>query len=279
MRLACCFPYTHKDDACAKKTPTKQTSLPPSDSGRSMQSVICAGNRVWIGGAFFLTVAQSQRQRGDMQARTLQQPFSQRSKRTLVSPNRKRGLRVVFHTPTKMMRAQKRLQRNKRHFLLPTPEGLCSRLSARSSMDRRGVPLSLQSRSPKGSAAICKRDIATTFFSKIEKNLVSPNRKRGLCVVFHTPTKMMHAQRGLQRNKRHSFLPTPEALCSRLSARGIEYRSAGRPSFLTVAQSQRQRGDMQEGPCNNLFLKDRKELLFLPTASEACLLFSIHPQR
>ena len=192
MRPVCCFPHTHKDDACAKRTPTKQTSLPPSDSGRSTQLVVCARNRVWIGGArpfpYSRAVSEAARRYA---RRTLQQPFSQRSKRTLVSPNRKRGLRVVFHTPTKMMRAQKRLQ----------------------------------------------------------------------------------------RNKRRSFLLTPESLCSRLSARGIEYRSAGRPSFLTVAQSQRQRGDVQGGHCNNLFLKDRKELLFLPTASEASVLFSIHPQR
>ena len=141
VRPVCCFPHTDKDDACAKRTPTKQTSLPPSDSGRSTQSVVCARNRVWIGGArpSFLTVAQSQRQRGDMQRRTLQKPFSQRSKRTLVSPNRKRGLRVVFHTPTKMMHAQKRLQRNKRRFL-PTPEALCSGCLRGEWIDSRAVP-------------------------------------------------------------------------------------------------------------------------------------------
>ena len=78
----------------------------------------------------------------------------------------------------------------------------------------------------------------------------------------------MHAQKILQRNKRRSFLLTPEGLCSRLSARGIEYRLVEHPPFFTVAQSQRQRGDMQGGHCKNLFLKDRKGALFLVTVQE-----------
>ena len=140
----------------------------------------------------------------------MQQPFSQRSKRTLISPNRKRGLRVVFHTPTKMMHAQKRLQRNKRHSLLPTPESLCSRLSARGI--RRSALLSLQSHSPRGSAVICSEDSATTFFSKIEKNSYFSQHASEACVLFSIhPQRYTHKDDACAKKtptKQTSLLPS-----------------------------------------------------------------------
>ncbi|BBK44340.1 DNA-binding protein [Allostella vacuolata] len=61
---------------------------------------------------------------------------------------------------------------------------------------------------------------------------------------------------------------TPEALLARLEALGIATRTVSHPPLFTVEESRRLRGDLPGGHCKNLFLKDRKDQLWLVVTLE-----------
>jgi len=59
-----------------------------------------------------------------------------------------------------------------------------------------------------------------------------------------------------------------EDLLARLDALGIEARTVDHPPLYTVADSQALRGEIDGAHAKNLFLKDRKDALFLVVAPE-----------
>ena len=59
-----------------------------------------------------------------------------------------------------------------------------------------------------------------------------------------------------------------EDLLARLDALGIEARTVDHPPLYTVADSQALRGEIDGAHAKNLFLKDRKDALFLVVALE-----------
>ncbi|MGE0723216.1 MAG: prolyl-tRNA synthetase associated domain-containing protein [Alphaproteobacteria bacterium] len=61
---------------------------------------------------------------------------------------------------------------------------------------------------------------------------------------------------------------TPDDLFRRLDALGIATTTADHPPLFTVEDSQRLRGDLPGGHCKNLFLKDRKDKLWLVVTLE-----------
>ena len=61
---------------------------------------------------------------------------------------------------------------------------------------------------------------------------------------------------------------TPEELFAFLDRLGIRYRTVIHPPLFTVEQSQALRGAIPGGHTKNLFLKDKKDALFLVVASE-----------
>ncbi|MGE0651695.1 MAG: prolyl-tRNA synthetase associated domain-containing protein [Alphaproteobacteria bacterium] len=61
---------------------------------------------------------------------------------------------------------------------------------------------------------------------------------------------------------------TPEILLARLDALGIATRTVSHPPLFTVEDSRRLRGDLPGGHCKNLFLKDRKDRLWLVVTLE-----------
>src|SRR5471032_907192 len=63
-------------------------------------------------------------------------------------------------------------------------------------------------------------------------------------------------------------LATPDDLFDYLRQLGIAYRTVDHPPLFTVEQSQALRGQIPGGHTKNLFLKDKKDALFLVTALE-----------
>ncbi len=61
---------------------------------------------------------------------------------------------------------------------------------------------------------------------------------------------------------------SPEQLLARLKALGIETTTVEHPPLFTVAQSQELRGRIEGGHSKNLFLKDKKDRIFLVVAEE-----------
>ena len=61
---------------------------------------------------------------------------------------------------------------------------------------------------------------------------------------------------------------TPEELFEALDRLGIAHPTVSHPALFTVEQSQSQRGTIPGGHTKNLFLKDKKDALFLVTALE-----------
>ncbi|MBI1774862.1 MAG: prolyl-tRNA synthetase associated domain-containing protein [Proteobacteria bacterium] len=61
---------------------------------------------------------------------------------------------------------------------------------------------------------------------------------------------------------------TPAALFRRLKELGIETRTHSHPPLMTVEDSKRLRGDLPGGHCKNLFLKDRKDQMWLVVTLE-----------
>ncbi|MRG71230.1 prolyl-tRNA synthetase associated domain-containing protein [Alphaproteobacteria bacterium HT1-32] len=61
---------------------------------------------------------------------------------------------------------------------------------------------------------------------------------------------------------------TPEALLARLTALGIETENHTHPPLFTVEDSKALRGDLPGGHCKNLFLKDKKQQLWLVVTLE-----------
>ncbi|WP_374446804.1 prolyl-tRNA synthetase associated domain-containing protein [Stella sp.] len=61
---------------------------------------------------------------------------------------------------------------------------------------------------------------------------------------------------------------TPERLMARLAELGIPTRTVEHPPLYTVEESRRLRGDLPGGHCKNLFLKDRKDQLWLVVTLE-----------
>src|SRR5471030_1768061 len=65
------------------------------------------------------------------------------------------------------------------------------------------------------------------------------------------------------------FMPTtPDQLFAALDALGIKHATVTHPPLFTVEQSQALRGQIPGGHTKNLFLKDKKDALFLVTALE-----------
>src|SRR5476649_847084 len=65
------------------------------------------------------------------------------------------------------------------------------------------------------------------------------------------------------------FMPTtPDQLFAAFDALGIKYATVTHPPLFTVEQSQALRGQIPGGHTKNLFLKDKKDALFLVTALE-----------
>ena len=62
---------------------------------------------------------------------------------------------------------------------------------------------------------------------------------------------------------------TPADLFARLAALGIETTTVEHPPLFTVEESKRLRGEIPGGHTKNLFLKDRKDALFLVVALES----------
>ncbi len=62
---------------------------------------------------------------------------------------------------------------------------------------------------------------------------------------------------------------TPADLFARLAALGIETSTIEHPPLFTVEESKRLRGEIPGGHTKNLFLKDRKDALFLVVALES----------
>ncbi|MCC7275541.1 MAG: prolyl-tRNA synthetase associated domain-containing protein [Alphaproteobacteria bacterium] len=60
----------------------------------------------------------------------------------------------------------------------------------------------------------------------------------------------------------------PERLLARLEELGIRTTTASHPPLFTVEDSRRLRGDLPGGHCKNLFLKDRKDRLWLVVTLE-----------
>jgi Ala-tRNA(Pro) deacylase len=71
---------------------------------------------------------------------------------------------------------------------------------------------------------------------------------------------------------------TPEELFAFLDGLGIAHKSVSHPPLFTVEQSQALRGQIPGGHTKNLFLKDKKDALFLVVAEEdaAIELKSLH---
>lgn len=61
---------------------------------------------------------------------------------------------------------------------------------------------------------------------------------------------------------------TPDALIARLAGLGISVAVHHHPPVFTVEESKRLRGALPGGHCKNLFLKDRKDRLWLVVALE-----------
>ncbi len=61
---------------------------------------------------------------------------------------------------------------------------------------------------------------------------------------------------------------TPDDLFQRLAELGIETTTHEHPPVFTVEESRRLRGDLPGGHCKNLFLKDKKGVLWLVVALE-----------
>ena len=61
---------------------------------------------------------------------------------------------------------------------------------------------------------------------------------------------------------------TPEQLFAYLDGLGIEHATVSHPPLFTVEESQSLRGKIPGGHTKNLFLKDKKDALFLVTARE-----------
>ncbi|MBM3571730.1 MAG: prolyl-tRNA synthetase associated domain-containing protein [Alphaproteobacteria bacterium] len=61
---------------------------------------------------------------------------------------------------------------------------------------------------------------------------------------------------------------TPEELLARLDALGLKTATARHKPVFTVEESQRERGNLPGGHCKSLFLRDRKERMFLVVALE-----------
>jgi Ala-tRNA(Pro) deacylase len=61
---------------------------------------------------------------------------------------------------------------------------------------------------------------------------------------------------------------TPEALLGQLDGLGIAYRTHRHPPLHTVEDSKALRGDIPGAHCKNLFLRDRKEVMWLVTLPE-----------
>src|SRR6186997_2274741 len=67
----------------------------------------------------------------------------------------------------------------------------------------------------------------------------------------------------------HQRMPaTPQDLFAELNRLGIAYRTIEHPPLFTVEQSQALRGQIPGGHTKNLFLKDKKDALFLVVALE-----------
>jgi len=61
---------------------------------------------------------------------------------------------------------------------------------------------------------------------------------------------------------------TPDQLFAALDALGIAHRTVKHPPLFTVEQSQALRGQIPGGHTKNLFLRDKKQALFLVVALE-----------
>lgn len=61
---------------------------------------------------------------------------------------------------------------------------------------------------------------------------------------------------------------TSADIFARLGALGIEFTTAEHPALHTVADSRRLRGEIPGGHCKNLFLKDKKQALWLVVTLE-----------
>src|SRR5664279_1560778 len=68
---------------------------------------------------------------------------------------------------------------------------------------------------------------------------------------------------------REPFMPmTPDQLFAAFDALGIKHATVTRPPLFTVEQSQALRGQIPGGHTKNLFLKDKKDAVFLVVAEE-----------
>ncbi|MBM3490335.1 MAG: prolyl-tRNA synthetase associated domain-containing protein [Alphaproteobacteria bacterium] len=63
---------------------------------------------------------------------------------------------------------------------------------------------------------------------------------------------------------------SPKDLFDRLAALGIATRTVEHPPLFTVEESRRLRGALPGGHCKSLFLRDKKERMFLLVALEDC---------
>ena len=61
------------------------------------------------------------------------------------------------------------------------------------------------------------------------------------------------------------MLTTPDEILARLDALGIEHRTTGHTPVFTVEQAQAHTRDIPGAHCKNLFLKDKKDRLWLVT--------------
>ncbi len=61
---------------------------------------------------------------------------------------------------------------------------------------------------------------------------------------------------------------TPKELLARLDRLGLDCKTHTHPAVFTVGESKARRGDLPGGPCKNLFLKDKKGVLWLVVAAE-----------
>jgi Ala-tRNA(Pro) deacylase len=64
--------------------------------------------------------------------------------------------------------------------------------------------------------------------------------------------------------------PTPDTLFARFDALGIAHRTYTHPPVFTVDEAKALRGTLPGGHCKSLFLKDKKDGLWLVVALEEC---------
>jgi Ala-tRNA(Pro) deacylase len=100
-------------------------------------------------------------------------------------------------------------------------------------------------------------------WGEAEDGRAPPSGRSGLVFGAGLPQKLRQAER------RSAAMPKTEAeLSAFLSELGIETSTRRHPPLFTVADSQALRGEIAGGHTKNLFLKDKKDNVFLVTVEE-----------